>query len=515
MATSPILPPRSTTLRRRQSRTKQTSLTLFPQAARHGNCESPNGASAPPPVPSRSEKPATELVGIARLAASSPRSEAKRGAEYFLLPVKSILNECHSERVPFRWTVNPYRGCEFGCKYCYARYTHEYMEIDASEFESKIYVKQNVGALAERDLAREPIWGEHIAIGTATDPYQPAEREFRTTRTILEKMAEREGLSLSITTKSNQVVRDVDLLRRISEHSALTIHITVTTLRARLARMLEPRAPRSDLRLEAVRKLRDAGIAVGVNVMPILPGLTDREADLDALFRAARDAGAQWIAANVVFLMPASWRSMLGFLDEKFPKLAEQYRQWFRGYGDAPESYRQQISERVERLRRKYELGSRPIKPEMARSWRSPQLELRLGDFGDGRKVMPTARPPRRKCVSGRPAGIQDDLSAAVRVEGKPMLGMKLKSVSNLTMLIALFCLAAFAAGRPPASAVPAATGIGQRFLPANQGTMIREDSLAAGAASGKWIRRKSRKARERGRPFVSCLAMRSKKTSS
>ena len=144
MATSPILRPAPPTLRRRaESRAKQTSLTLFPQAARHGNCESSSGASAPPPVIDRSTKPAEDLVGIARLAASSPCAEAKRGTEYFLLPVRSILNECHSERVPFRWTVNPYRGCEFGCKYCYARYTHEYMELDGGEFESKIYVKQD------------------------------------------------------------------------------------------------------------------------------------------------------------------------------------------------------------------------------------------------------------------------------------------------------------------------------------------------------------------------------------
>jgi len=384
MATSPILQTRPATLRRRAPRAKQTSLTLFPQAARHGDCESGNGVSAPPPVPARSEKPIPELVGIARLAASSPRAEAKRGTEYFLLPVKSILNECHSERVPFRWTVNPYRGCEFGCHYCYARYTHEYMEIDGGDFESKIYVKKDTGPLADRDLSIEPIWGEHIAIGTATDPYQPAEKEFGATRAVLEKMALREGLSVSITTKSNQVLRDIDLLKRITERSALTIHMTVTTLRTRLARMLEPRAPRPDLRLAAVTKLRKAGISVGINAMPILPGLTDREQDLDALFRAARDAGAEWIAANVVFLMPASWRKMIGFLDAKFPKLAKQYREWFSGHGDAPEAYRQEIKERVEHLRRKYGLGSRPKKPETIRSWRSPQLALDLGDGGSG-----------------------------------------------------------------------------------------------------------------------------------
>ncbi len=377
MATSPILRAAPATIRRRRTTAKQTSLTLFPTAARHGNCELPNGASAPPPAPDRRTKPATELVGIARLAASSPCADAKRGTEYFLLPVKSILNQCHSERVPFRWTVNPYRGCEFGCHYCYARYTHEYMEIDGSEFESKIYVKKDAGAVAERDLSTEKIWGEHIAIGTATDPYQPAEKEFGTTRAILEKMALREGLSLSITTKSNLVVRDIDLLQRISERSSITIHMTVTTVRTRLARMLEPRAPRPDLRLEAIRKLRDAGINVGVNAMPVLPGLTDREEDLEALVRAARDSGAQWLAANVLFLMPSSWKPFMEFLEAKFPKLARRYRDFYQGYGDAPEEYRKQIKALVEGLRQKYGLGSRPL-PGGSQRWHSPQLALAL-----------------------------------------------------------------------------------------------------------------------------------------
>ncbi|HEX4074204.1 MAG TPA: radical SAM protein, partial [Candidatus Acidoferrales bacterium] len=295
---------------------------------------------------------------------------------------------CHSERVPFRWTVNPYRGCEFGCKYCYARYTHEYMELDGNAFESKIYVKKDAGPLAARDLSSERIWGEHIAIGTATDPYQPAEREFGATRAILEKMAEREGLSLSITTKSNQVVRDIDLLKRIAERSSITIHMTVTTLRTRLARMLEPRAPRPDLRLEAVRKLREAGIDVGVNIMPILPGITDREADLDALIGAARDAGAQWVAASVVFLMPASWKTFMAFLEAKFPRLAAQYREWYRGYGYAPESYRKEIAARVEGLRQKHGIASRPFKPMTSpeRAWKSPQLQI---DWKNGEMACP------------------------------------------------------------------------------------------------------------------------------
>jgi DNA repair photolyase len=375
MTPSPLVRPSPKTLRRRMGRTKPTSLTLFPTAARHGNCEPERGASPPPPVPDRSTKPATELVGIARLAASSPLAEAKRGTEYFLLPVRSILNHCNSERVPFRWTVNPYRGCEFGCRYCYARYTHEYMELDGSDFETKVYVKQNAGSLVERELSSEKVWGEHIAIGTATDPYQPAERAFGATRAILLKIAEREGLSLSITTKSNQVLGDIELLKRISMRSSLFVNLSITTLRTRLARLLEPRAPRPDLRLETVRKLREAGISAGVFAMPILPGLTDRSEDLDLLARGAREAGAQWLAASVLFLMPSSLKEFLPFLEAKFPRLVGRYRAWYGQSGNAPENYRREMTARVEALRRKYGLGSRPQEPG-AQSWRSPQLEL-------------------------------------------------------------------------------------------------------------------------------------------
>jgi DNA repair photolyase len=383
MATSPILrtsPPDPLARRRRP---KQTSLTLFPTAARHGNREPADSAPAPPecdpakPGPTLRTEPAAELVGIARLAASSPRAEAKRGTEYFLLPVRSILNRCDSERVPFRWTVNPYRGCEFGCKYCYARYTHEYMELDGGEFESKIYVKKDAGPIAERDLATEKVWGEHIALGTATDPYQPAEREFGATRAILEKMAERDGLRLEITTKSNQVVRDIDLLQKISARSSLTVNLSITTLRVRLARLLEPRAPRPDLRLDAVRQLREAGIAAGVFAMPILPGLTDREEDLDALARAARDVGAQWFGGNVLFLMPASLKTFFPFVEQKFSKLARRYHEWYGRGGYAPEKYRAEMQERVRKLRQKYGLGSR-YEPAGMKPWSSPQMALEL-----------------------------------------------------------------------------------------------------------------------------------------
>jgi len=355
-----------------RKRTTSPTPSLFPTVPCHRDTEQPAAPEA-----SGTSKPEAELVGIARLAAASRRADTKRGTEYFLLPVRSILNRCDSDRVPFTWTVNPYRGCEFGCRYCYARYTHEYMELDGGEFERKVYVKQDAGALAARDLATEKIWGEHIAIGTATDPYQPAEREFGVTRAILEQMAEREGLSVSITTKSNQVVRDLDLLGSIAARSALHINITITTLRPRLARLLEPRAPRPDLRLAAVRTLRDAGLAVGVFAMPVLPGLTDGEADLDALVRAARDAGAEWFSANVLFLMPSSQKQFLPFIEEKFPRLARQYRNWYGRSGYAPEDYRREIAERVARLRARYGLRPRPEGTEEL-AWHSPQLSLGL-----------------------------------------------------------------------------------------------------------------------------------------
>ncbi|HXZ27421.1 MAG TPA: radical SAM protein, partial [Terriglobales bacterium] len=140
------------------------------------------------PSPSR-------LVGIARLAAQGQSLEHLRQVEYLSLPVRSLLNRCDSARVPFPWTINPYRGCEFACQYCYARYTHEFMELrDPAAFERQIFVKQNAGWLLRRELRRvKP--GEEIAIGTATDPYQPAERQFEVTRAILEELARHHGLT--------------------------------------------------------------------------------------------------------------------------------------------------------------------------------------------------------------------------------------------------------------------------------------------------------------------------------
>src|SRR5438874_11368974 len=196
------------------------------------------------PLPLLGTEAPKPLVGIARLAAQGEFIQPGHDVEYFTLPARSLLNRCTAPRMPFTWTINPYRGCEFACKYCYARYTHEFMELrDGVDFEQKIYVKQHASDLLRQEL-RQVKRGEEIAIGTATDPYQPAERRFEVTRGILEEFARHEGLELGIVTKSDLVLRDLDLLRTIAERNSLFVSVTITTLNVSLARLLEPRAPR-------------------------------------------------------------------------------------------------------------------------------------------------------------------------------------------------------------------------------------------------------------------------------
>ena len=295
------------------------------------------------------------LVGIARLASEGESLREGHNVEYFTLPAKSLLNRCTSGRgMPFTWTINPYRGCEFGCQYCYARYTHEFMELrDGREVEQKIYVKQHTAELLRRDLKRvKP--GEGIALGTATDPYQPAERRYEVTRGVLDEFARHRGFELGIVTKSNLVVRDVDLLREVSRNNTLSIHITITTLNVELARILEPRAPRPDLRLDAVRQLSEAGLSVGISSSPVLPGITDSPADLEAVVRAAAAAGARHIFAGPLFLKPCSAAVFLPFLEQHFPQLVENYRARYHERSFLPRSYGKRIALLIATFRQKY-----------------------------------------------------------------------------------------------------------------------------------------------------------------
>src|SRR3954471_17329558 len=226
-------------------------------------------ASSAPIFPAAiSQGPENRLLGIARLASLGESIEEGHNVEYFTLSTKSILNKCTAPRMPFTWTINPYRGCEFACKYCYARYTHEFMEIrDNVEFERKIFIKQQSAWLLRRDLKKvKP--HEEIAIGTATDPYQPAERRYQVTRSLLEEFALHRGFDIGIVTKSDLITRDIDVLQRVANHNKLFVNITITTLDTQLARILEPRAPRPDLRLRALAELNSAGINAGVICAP-------------------------------------------------------------------------------------------------------------------------------------------------------------------------------------------------------------------------------------------------------
>jgi DNA repair photolyase len=307
-----------------------------------------------PLLPDDTAKP---LVGIARLAAQGEFLQPGHDIEFFTLPVRSLLNRCDVPRMPFAWTINPYRGCEFACKYCYARYTHEFMELrDGVDFERKIYVKQHAAWMLRRDLKQvKP--GEQIALGTATDPYQPAERRYGVTRTILEELARHHGLDLGIVTKSNLVLRDLDVLREISRHNQLFVNLTITTLNADLARILEPRAPRPDLRLEAMRKLNEAGVAAGVICAPVVPGITDLPRDLEDLVRAVAQAGGKYIYANPLFLKPCSAAIFLPFLEKEFPQLVESYRQRYGERAFVSSSYRKRISQLFAKLRVKYRIA--------------------------------------------------------------------------------------------------------------------------------------------------------------
>lgn len=324
-------------------------------------------------------RPETRLTGIARLAASGALLAAKQRVTYRELPTRRYINRCDSTRVPFAWTINPYRGCEFGCKYCYARYTHEFMELrDSLAFETQIFAKQWNAAAFREELRRVP-QKEWIAIGTATDPYQPAERRFGLTRRILRILGGERGRRLSVATKSDLVVRDIPLLAAIASSNILHVAVTVTTVDEKLARLLEPYAPRPSLRLRAVAELRKAGLQAGVMCSPILPGLNDSVESLDAVAAAAAAAGAVSLSGNVLFLKPCARAVFLPFLDEQFPELAAGYRRRFESGDFLRGAYPKLIRERLSAVRARYRLADR-FPDYVPQHW-AEQIQLSL-EFG-------------------------------------------------------------------------------------------------------------------------------------
>ena len=316
------------------------------------------------------------LIGIAKLAAEGELKQAKRTVQYLGLETRRFLGRPVGRPMPFDWQINPYRGCEFGCKYCYARYTHEFMELrETEQFEQQIYIKSFDVQAFRSELARIPL-PDAIAIGTATDPYQPAERRFGLTRAMLEIFAAGAGRTVSVTTKSDLIARDAALLGRIARKNVVHVLMTITTTDEKLARLLEPMAPRPDLRLGAVQALAREGVRVLVLANPVMPLLTDSVANLESVARAAREAGAVYLMGGVLFLKPCSQKAFFPFLEEHFPQLVPKYRKhygkgaWLRG------AYPDMIAERVRTIRARFGLTQKPERYDPDLWAGDPQMTL-------------------------------------------------------------------------------------------------------------------------------------------
>ncbi len=331
------------------------------------------------PAPSSSlfpilgQPPTPPPTGIARMAFEPTHADEGHLIEFKSMEVRSILNRSVSKRITWMaWSINPYRGCEFACRYCYARYTHEFMAPSAGNetpagqpnfrdpltFERLIFLKQNAAWLLEQELRRFRS-SDLIAIGTATDPWQPIERRARITRSLLEVFAARSGYRIGIVTKSRLILRDIDLLLEINRRNHLVVHITITTPDAHLARLLEPRAPRPDLRLDTVRRLRAAGITTGILCSPLLPGITDTEHAIDRMAALAAKANASFFAANPLFLKPCSRPTYLSFVREHYPALVADYERRFAHNDFAAKPYAAHLSHIVSEARIRHGLNRR------------------------------------------------------------------------------------------------------------------------------------------------------------
>lgn len=307
------------------------------------------------------------VLPSARLAALGLRQDTR----YLRTTARRVLNAPESTRMPF-WSINPYIGCEFGCSYCYARDTHRWAvqraaeagqldddpgwtELPADElFERRILVKRDAADVLRRTLEPARVGDAEIVIGTATDPYQPAERRLGVTRSVLEALLGWRGLRLGIISKSPLIARDTELLQALAAQHALRIHVSLITADPRLARRLERRTALPQARLRALERLARAGLDVGLLVAPVVPLLTDSRAALERLFAAARRAGARRIYAVPLRLGAAARRRFLPHLLAEFPGLAERYRRHFGAHPATDPRYQDALRERVEALQRRY-----------------------------------------------------------------------------------------------------------------------------------------------------------------
>ena len=265
---------------------------------------------------------------------------------------KSFLHHFDKKFLPFSWGANPYRGCEHSCPYCFARYTHEYLGYNSgAEFDTKILVKANAAEVLEKELS-SPRWkGDIVNLGSVCDPYQPAEKKFKITQQVLEIFAKHKN-PLFVGTKSNLILRDIDLLSEMAKHTTLIVYFTITTLDENIRAKIEPRAASTEERLDAVKQLSDAGVTVGILFMPIFPYLTDDFENINGVVKAVSDAGAKDLVPGVLDLRASCRNRVLSLIEEEFPELLPKYLALYRK-AYAPKDYVGKIYRAVETARRK------------------------------------------------------------------------------------------------------------------------------------------------------------------
>ena len=297
------------------------------------------------------------------------------GADVQEILCKSLLNKVDIPGFPFRWTLNPYRGCRHACRYCYARPTHEFLGMDSGmDFDQKVFAKVNAPEVLREEL-RRPKWrGEAIAIGTASDPYEPAESQYQLTRRILQVLCEFQNPA-SITTKGVLVRRDVDVLQELRRVADVRVNFSIGTVDERVWKQTEPGAPGPYARLEAMQYLVEHGIPAGVMMAPLLPGITDDDHNINAVAQAAAEHKAQFIGANVLFLKPGSKEWFMPLIREAYPHLTPAYSKLYRKTY-APREYTERVLEVVEQARRTWGLSKMEPTREMQGSQRQLALAL-------------------------------------------------------------------------------------------------------------------------------------------
>lgn len=304
-----------------------------------------------------------------------------RGLEFLHVKAHRIINEVKGAPFGFRYSINAYRGCSHACVYCFARPTHEYLELDADrDFESKIVVKVNAASLLEREL-RSPRWaGEAIAMGTNTDPYQRAEGKYRLTQRIVQVLTDH-GNPFSILTKSTLVLRDLGRLTEAARRDLVRVNFSIPTLDEEVWRATEPGTPHPLRRLRAVERLNQAGVPCGVLIAPVLPHLSDRPEQLDHVVKACVEAGALSISAGLLHLRAGVKEVFLSRLAETHPDLTETYTRQYRNRIYAPRSDQTALNVLVRRLVREHggpneetEQLQRPTPVELP-SPRAPEAE--------------------------------------------------------------------------------------------------------------------------------------------